>query len=297
MRKKINCDVLARMRTMITLMKGKPIGWRVYGAGIVVMALVTLKLGDFSPAQPLPQTFPERALLAYAAGAFMLVAGIAIEWRRCTYQAALALMGYYFLIVVILMHGYVIVTHPTAFVAYSSTAMQLAIAAAGLILYSTSPGIDPKLAGRLTGLGQRIFGICAIFFGAAHFVYLNLTAPIVPAWLPPSQTFWAFATGVAHIAGGIAILTRVQARLAAILLTIMYASFTPLVLVPLALGDPSNHFFWTENAVNILLVGSAWVVADSLRASCRSDFANRRSSTAVKEVSDDCDQPSYVWRD
>jgi len=56
----------------------------------------------------------------------------------------------------------------------------------------------------------------------------------------------------------------VKARLAAILLTVMFASFTPLVHVPMLLADPANHWLWNENAVNIALVGAVWVVADSL---------------------------------
>ena len=55
----------------------------------------------------------------------------------------------------------------------------------------------------------------------------------------------------------------VQARLAAILLTIMFALFTPLVHIPTLFANPSNHFFWTENAENLALTGAAWVVADS----------------------------------
>jgi uncharacterized membrane protein YphA (DoxX/SURF4 family) len=93
---------------------------------------------------------------------------------------------------------------------------------------------------------------------------MNLTAPLVPKWLPPTPEFWAYATGVAHIAAGIAILTGVQARLAAILLTAMFASFTPLVHIRTLLTDPSNHWIWNENAVNLALTGAAWVVADSL---------------------------------
>jgi len=93
---------------------------------------------------------------------------------------------------------------------------------------------------------------------------MNLTAPLVPKWLPPSQEFWGYATGVGHIAAGVAILTGVQARLAAILSTIMYASFTPLVHVPMLLADPSKQFIWSENALNLVLVGVAWVVVDSL---------------------------------
>ena len=55
-----------------------------------------------------------------------------------------------------------------------------------------------------------------------------------------------------------------QARLAAILLTAMYASVTLLVHGPMLLADPSSHMFWSENALNLVLVGAAWVVADSL---------------------------------
>jgi hypothetical protein len=56
----------------------------------------------------------------------------------------------------------------------------------------------------------------------------------------------------------------VQARLAAILLTAMFASFTVLVHGPLLLADPSSHMIWSENAVNLAVMGAAWVVADSL---------------------------------
>jgi uncharacterized membrane protein YphA (DoxX/SURF4 family) len=99
---------------------------------------------------------------------------------------------------------------------------------------------------------------------------MNLTAPLVPEWLPPGQDFWAYATGVAHVAAGIALLTGVQARLAAILLTTMFASFTPLVHLPMLVAHPSSHMNWSENALNLALVGAAWVVADSLSRPMRS---------------------------
>ena len=55
-----------------------------------------------------------------------------------------------------------------------------------------------------------------------------------------------------------------QARLAAILLTAMYASFSLLVHAPMLLADPSSHMNWSESALNLALTGVAWVVADSL---------------------------------
>jgi uncharacterized membrane protein len=161
------------------------------------------------------------------------------------------------------MNGCVVLAHYAQFGAYSSAAEQLSIAAGGLIVYAANAKIDAVLAARLTRLGQLAFGVCALLFGAAHFVYMNYTVPMVPKWLPPTPEFWAYVTGFAHIAAGLAILTGVQARLGAILLTAMFASFTPLVHVPILLADPSRYMNWTENALNLALTGAAWVVADS----------------------------------
>lgn len=245
------------------------VGWRVYGIGVIALGMVCLAFGDFHPGQPVPKDFPGRAALAYTAAAFMLVAGMAVEWRRTTAWGAAALAAYFALIVVIVMNGRVLIGHYAEFGPYESIAIELAIAVGGLLVYAASAGIDAALATRLTRSGQVAFGVCALIFGTAHFVYMNLTAPLVPKWLPPSQEFWGYATGLGHIAAGVAILTGVQARLAAILLTVMFASFTPLVHVPMLVADPSNHWIWNENAVNLALIGAAWVIADSLARSRR----------------------------
>ena len=240
------------------------IGWRVFGLSVAAMGAVNLALGDFDPGQPVPDNFPARTAVAYAAASFLLVAGAAIAWRRTTAWGAAALTAYYLLIVVILMNGAVVLANYAVYGAYSTSAEMLAIAAAALIVYAANATIDATLAARLTRIARLTFGVCALLFGGAHFVYMNLTVPLIPTWLPPSREFWAYATGLGHIAAGIAILTGFQARLAAILLTLMYASFTPLVHIPTLLADPSSHFNWTENALNLALVGAAWVVADSL---------------------------------
>jgi uncharacterized membrane protein len=240
------------------------LGWRFYGLGIIALAVVCLLLHDFLPGQPVPKDFPGRAALALIVGIFMLGSGAAIEWRRTTAWAAAALGTYYTFIVVVLMDGRIVIKHYAEYLAYSNLAEQLAIAAGAIIIFAATARIDSVLSARLTRWAQLAFGVCAVLFGGAHFFYMNYTAPLVPKWLPPSQEFWGYATGVAHIAGGVAILTGIQSRLAAILLTVMYASFTPLVHLPILFGDPSNHTSWVENATNLALAGVAWVVADSL---------------------------------
>jgi uncharacterized membrane protein YphA (DoxX/SURF4 family) len=246
------------------------LGWRVYGLGVIALGMVCMAWGDFDLGQPVPKDFPLRTILAYASAAFMLVAGTAVEWRRTVALGAALLTVYYRIIVVILMNGRVVLAHYAEFGAYSGVAEQLAIAAGGLIVYAASAEVDTARAARLTRLGQRTFAVCALFFGGAHFFYMNLTAPLVPKWLPPTQEFWAYATGVGHIAAGVAILTGVQARLAAILLTAMFASFTLLVHGPMLLADPSSRTIWSENALNLVLIGVAWAVADSWSPAKRS---------------------------
>jgi uncharacterized membrane protein len=177
--------------------------------------------------------------------------------------AAAAIVAFYALVVLALDLPAVI-AHATVFGVYSSVAEQVAILAAGVLVWAAGAQVEPARAAAATRWARRAFGACAVLFGIAHFVYMNLTAPLVPKFLPPSPTFWAGATGVAHIAAGLAILTGVRARLAAWLLTAMYASFTPLVHLPMLLHDPHGHFTWAENAINLALTGAAWVVADSL---------------------------------
>ena len=248
--------------------------WRLYGVGVASLGLLAVIWRDFDPGQPVPDRFPHRAALAYAAGALMIVAGAAVEWRRSAAWGAAALAIYYALMVVMLMYGHLALVHYAEYGVYSGAAEQLAIAAAGTVIYAAArPGIGEVLRARLAHGGQRVFGACAILFGGAHFFYLNLTVPLVPKWLPPNAKFWAYATGAAHIAAGLAILTGVKARLAAIWLTVMFASFTPLVHLPMLLRNPSSRTNWRENALNLVLVGVAWVVADSLRQ----EFRHRRS--------------------
>jgi uncharacterized membrane protein YphA (DoxX/SURF4 family) len=244
-------------------MKTMPLGWRAYGLGVMALGIVCFASGDFVIAQPLPAGFPHRTALALATAAFLLVAGAAVEWRRTTTRGAAALTVFYALVVV-LMDGTVVIANYAEYGTWSGVAEQVAIMAGGLIVYAASAKMAAAPAARLTRAAQMAFGICAVLFGGAHFVYMNLTAPLVPRFLPPSQEFWAWATGVGHIAAGIAILTGVQARVAAIMLTGMYASFTPLVHLPMLLADPWRHANWTENAINLALTGTAWVVADSL---------------------------------
>jgi uncharacterized membrane protein len=256
-------------RSVMTVKKSPmAFGRHVYSVGMMALGLACLAFGDFLPGQTVPENFLARTVLAYVAGAFIVVAAAAIEWRRTAAWGAAGLTGYYAVFVLLLMNGRLLLTNYSVYGTYEGIAMQLAIAASGLIVYATTAQINLQinaaLAARFSRLGQLAFGVCALIWGGAHFVYMNLTSPLVPKWLPPGQVFWGYLTGVCFIAAGLAILTRVTARLATILLTAMVASFGLLANGPMLVADPSSHWNWTESALNLALIGAAWVVTDSL---------------------------------
>ncbi len=87
---------------------------------------------------------------------------------------------------------------------------------------------------------------------------------MVPAWLPPSQLAWAYVTGAAQIAAGLAIVSGVQRGCAAMLLTSMYLIFGLIVHLPRVIADPAGAMAWAENGTNLVLAGAAWLLADSL---------------------------------
>ena len=86
----------------------------------------------------------------------------------------------------------------------------------------------------------------------------------IPAWLPPTRMFWAYATTLGFFGAAVAILTGIQAALAARLLTAEIVIFELLVWIPNLIAAPHNHFTWSGNAISIALVGASWVVSDTI---------------------------------
>ena len=131
---------------------------------------------------------------------------------------------YYLIFVLLLMHMRLLISGDAVYGAYEDIAMQLAITASAIIvLRQQSARIDSALATRLTRISQMAMeGLFSVTWGGcAFYVRMNMTAPLVPKWLPPGQVFWGYFTGVCFVAAGLAILTGIQARLAAVLLTVM----------------------------------------------------------------------------
>jgi hypothetical protein len=242
---------------MITL------GSRVYGLAAIAIGLVGLFWGDFAaPWQPVPDGIPGRTFLAYAAALAFIGGGAAIQWPRTAKPGTWLLAALYALFA--LLWGRRIFGHPQIFATWSGTAEPLAMMVGGLIAYACLLPRDSVGAKRLALGGRLVFGLCLVAFATAHFLYVTETASMVPAWMPGGGCAWALITGACHLVAGLALLSGVQAKLAARLLTAMFAGFGLLVWLPQLFATPHVHMAWGGNAINLALVGAAWVVADSL---------------------------------
>jgi uncharacterized membrane protein YphA (DoxX/SURF4 family) len=186
----------------------------------------------------------------------LIVAGAAIVTTRFARQGAMLLAGAYGLWLVI-MHARIVAAKPEDVGTWNGVAEVVFMIAGAVTLYAATTG---------TIRGKMAHGICvaaglsALVFGATHFRYVEFTAQMVPAWLPPSQIFWAFATGVGHLAAGLSLVSGIRASLGATLLALMMALFVLFVHIPRVIAAPDEHLEWIMLGVALSLSGSAWVI-------------------------------------
>jgi uncharacterized membrane protein YphA (DoxX/SURF4 family) len=234
------------------------IGRRVYGLGAATMGATVVAFHLLAPAHP-----PTNAALAFAEAAILILGGVALNLPRVAPIGA-ALLAAYFAACAVLLAGPAVVAKPLMVGSWENFAEQAALAAGAAVAYALTTGAQSGRSQMIARVGRLVFGLCLLVFGAAHFAYAKYTASLVPAWLPPGQMAWTYITGVAQIAAGLALLSGLRARLAAILLTIMYGLFGLLVHAPLIHSSPSTRFYWDEFFINLALMGVAWLMVDAV---------------------------------
>lgn len=127
--------------------------------------------------------------------------------------------------------------------------------------------------GRLERPGRLLFAGTLVVFGLQHFLYTAFLASLIPSWIP-FPVFWEFVVGAAFLAAAAGIAFDRAARLAALLLGLMFVLFVVVVHAPRVAAAVTSRDEWTSTLVAVAMSGGAFVLAEaSLRRS--SDLGER----------------------
>ncbi len=170
-----------------------------------------------------------------------------------------------------------IIMQPASFPQYDAFAELLSYVCAAVAVYASTE----RNAANATVLAQiaRVgLGLSTISFTLAQIIFFEGTAKLVPSWIPPNQSFWAILTTIAFALAALAMLINRQAALAMRLMAVMLVLFGLLVWIPILLTHHS-HNDWSEFAINFLIAGASWVIAES-----QSVFARSSHQVAVEPL-------------
>jgi len=239
-------------------MRIKGPGHVVFAAGLAGLGILSLCSGDFAFTwQPVPIWVPWREALAHVSGIFMLLCGIGMLIERAAAPCALAMTAY-LLSWVLLLQAPRVAAAPLNVGSWLGLAENLVLTCGACILFALLTNSHE----RAVRIARFLFAMSCLELGLSHFVFSQITAGMVPAWLPWRLGF-AYFTGTCHFATGLAVLFAVVPRLAATLEAIMIGSFVLLVHIPGAIAAPTSRLQWTMVCVAAAQAGAAGIVARS----------------------------------
>ncbi|MDW5267114.1 MULTISPECIES: hypothetical protein [Acidobacteriaceae] len=243
------------------------LGRIVFGVGMVLFGLLYLFHARGTGPAPGPPWTAETGLWAWLIGAGFFAAGVCIvakKWAR----AATVLLAAVFLLRVL------VVFMPRLFAnlrdpgPWTSGAEVMALGAAALVLAGELELSNSMSWESLVLVGRFLFAAALVVVGVQHFLYAKFIAMLIPAWIP-GHLFWSYFVGVAFLASALSLATKIQGRLAAALLGLMFLLWVVVLHAPRVVAAVHNGNEWTSGMIALAMCGGSFVLAGALRQADR----------------------------
>lgn len=239
-----------------------------YGLGTALAGVLNIAWRAFDAShQPINSLgkVPGQNILACIVGVWLIVAGVAVLWRRWTKFGAAA----YLCFVALWLARYYAGIHALGWridVFFGVTfglAQELLLVAPVAIIYVSLTATNSPLRSRAAMTARWILGLPPIIFGLVHLLAIPVFAKIVPQWIP-FGSFWAALTGIAFFLAGLAICSGIKDVLAARLLALMLLMFELLVEIPPIFVRLHNQATWGAAVYNLPAIGACWIFSEFL---------------------------------
>jgi uncharacterized membrane protein len=248
-----------------------------FAIGVILLGALSVIYRDFAyDWQPVPVFHPGREFLAVVCGLFMIAASLGLLFRPTAIIAARALFP--FLLAWLLLKVPALIVAPRIEAVWLGFGEIAVLLAGGWVLFARFSELDRSvffkyIAGeRGIRIARIIFGLALLPIGLGHIFYVEITASLVPSWMP-FRVGLAYLTGVGQIACGLGVLFLLLPRAAALIEVGMLALFAFLVWGPdtwisstpkLAGQPPGTRFALTAFLITWVIGASALLVATNI---------------------------------
>jgi uncharacterized membrane protein YphA (DoxX/SURF4 family) len=219
---------------------------------------ISFLLRDAVPSlEPLPVWLSAHAVVGVVSAVVLIVTGLALLVGRWTSPAAMTL-AWFLTLWSVALHLPRFIAAPKDPGVWVPAAEVFAINAAAWLLVSALRAGD--VWPRVAFVARLVFGATFVAFGFSHYLYHGYVESVIPSWIP-AHVFFTYATGAAHAAAGLSLLSGIKARLAAALLAVMFGSWVAVVHIPRVIAAQGDKNEWTSLFVAVAMSGGSWIVS------------------------------------
>jgi uncharacterized membrane protein len=203
---------------------------------LIGWAIIQFMMGEAVAGRPpaWPEGVPGKTIWAYLSGVVLIVAAMSIitnkKERQIVTTAAVLIL---------------------VWAAARNLVELLTTLDHGSRLTMTGKAITFGSALLMIGLNRRdaylaacvCIGLFFIASGIQHFIFIDFVKTLVPRWIP-GDAFWSYVAGIGLVAAGVALLTGIKRKLAALIASWTVFVWFLVLHVPRGFGETQNFNEW-----------------------------------------------------